>query len=55
MMTDPKAYAQQMLSLFNGDHDAAKIELYNASRAYPQVPCRFFFDVAAIIDADKKR
>ena len=49
MIKDPKQFAEQMLAMYFGNKENALIELYNTARAYTNVPCRFFYDVANII------
>ena len=49
MLKTPKEFAELMLTTFLGNKENALIELYNASRAYPLVPCSFFHEVANII------
>ena len=53
MFKSPKEYAQQMKDLFFGDHDAAMQELFEAAKAHPKVPNRFWFDVMSILHGDK--
>ena len=52
MFKDPVENAQKMLECYFGDHKGAMIELYNQARAYPNVPCRYFYDTAEIIRND---
>jgi hypothetical protein len=47
----PREFAKLMLGLYNGNLENAQIELYNAARAYSDMPCSFFHDCAMAMRA----
>jgi len=48
MFTSPKLYAKAMLNAFD-THELALVNLYEAAKAHPSIPNRFWFDCAEVL------
>ncbi len=49
-LKNPKEFAYQILKLYHGNVLSAQRELFNAARAFPEIPCQFFQDCYRLLD-----